>query len=167
MAQSVPTLQPSITMFTQDILPSVSSREEMSWALHKINLLMTLLAVILVILFLLFVVCFIMLVQLYREQLRHKRSQVRCDDCDQRDLQLQRHRIPPRPNPPRSSPPSIWTISGGREPIYEDIERAKPRPPVTDKPGSVRELDSSVIYSVITTAEAAKFRPVADINIIR
>ena len=74
--------------------------------------------------------------------------------------------------PIRLRGPSIWTINT-KDPIYEDIERCKlglevPSKPVTRPPSVLGETaSSSVIYSVITTKEAAKFRPVGDINIIR
>ena len=69
---------------------------------------------------------------------------------------------------------NIWTINSlnSKDPIYEDIERCKLGLDVAKKPvmrpHSLSEKGSSdVIYSVITTKEAAKFRPVGDINIIR
>ena len=112
--------------------------------------------------------------QIYREHVRHKAS-LSCADCGHRDLEISRHRktenlttSDSQQNRVRGQ--NIWTIKT-KDPIYEDIERCKlgldfPNKPVM-RPPSRGEMGSSVIYSVITTKEAAKFRPVGDININR
>merc|ERR1712186_243269 len=125
-------------------------------------------AVILLILFSLFVICFIMLMQIYREHLRHKAS-LSCADRGQQDLEISRHRktenIPTSDSQQnRLRGQNIWTIKT-KDPIYEDIERCKLGLDFPNKP--VMRPPSEVIYSVITTKEAAKFRPVGEINIKR
>merc|ERR1711997_22747 len=164
-----------LTEGLQDILPSHQhslQSQGMSSLVFKINVLIILMAVILFVLFSLFVICFIMLLQIYREHLRHKAG-LSCADCGQRDLQISPPRNTDSAVPSSESQPgrlrgqNIWTIET-KDPIYEDIERCKlgldvPTKPVTRPPSGPGH---SVIYSVITTKEAAKFRPVGDINII-
>merc|ERR1712183_450542 len=168
-----------LTEGLQDILPSHQhslQSQGMSSLVFKINVLIILMAVILFVLFSLFVICFIMLIQIYREHLRHKAG-LRCADCGHQDLQISQPRktgniTSSEPQPNRLGGQHIWTIKT-KDPIYEDIERCKlglevPTKPVTRPPSVLGErASSSVIYSVITTKEAAKFRPVGDINIIR
>ena len=116
------------------------------------------------------------LVRLYREHIRQN-SHIDCPGCGCHHLQTNTKNkdekigdSQPHYQQNRLRGQNIWTIQSS-EPIYEDIERCKLGLQVSNKSVgkavSGSDVRSSVIYSVITTKEAAKFRPVADINIIR